>query len=144
VIRVEVEIAAPPAAVWADVARIASHVEWMSDAEKITFTSTAIGGIGTTFECDTRIGPVRLTDRMEITEWVPERVMGVRHVGLVRGEGRFTLDPTGRDRTLFAWTESLTFPWFLGGPIGAMPGRAILRAVWRRNLGLLAARFESG
>ena len=30
--------------------------------------STAVSG--TTFDCDTKIGPFALTDRMEITEWV--------------------------------------------------------------------------
>ena len=54
---------------------------------------------------------------MEITEWEPERAMGVRHDGLVTGTGRFTLEPLddGR-RTRFTWEEELTFPWWLGGP----------------------------
>jgi Polyketide cyclase / dehydrase and lipid transport len=142
VIRVDIEIAASPLAVWADVARIASHVEWMTDAESITFTSPTTAGIGTTFDCATKIGPLRLTDRMEITDWVPEQTMGVRHVGLVRGEGRFTLTPVGHEHTLFAWTENLTFVWWMGGGIGAFVGRPILRAVWRRNLRRLAARFD--
>ena len=141
VIRVDVEVAASPAVVWADVARIDSHVEWMVDAVAITFTSTTTEGIGTTFDCATKIGPVRLTDRMEITEWIAEQVIGVHHEGLVRGEGRFTLTPVGADHTLFTWTETLTFPWWMGGRIGAAISRPILRAVWRRNLRELAARF---
>ena len=43
-------------------------------------------GVGTTFDCDTKIGPFRLTDRMEITEWVPNAAMGVSHVGTVTAE----------------------------------------------------------
>lgn len=141
-IRVSTEIDAPPSVVWADVRRLGSHVEWMHDAERITFTSASQEGVGTTFDCATKIGPIRLTDRMEITEWIPEVAMGVRHVGLVTGTGRFSLTPIDGDRTRFVWEERLTFPWWLGGPLGAMVGGPILKAVWRRNLRLLQARFR--
>jgi hypothetical protein len=140
-IRVETEIAAPPTTVWADVRHIGSHVEWMHDAETITFTSATDEGVGTTFDCATKVGPVRLVDRMEITEWVPETRMGVRHVGLVTGSGHFTLAPIGDDRTRFSWEETLTFPWWMGGPIGGFLGAPILKAIWRRNLKNLVARF---
>ena len=60
-IRVEIQIPASPEAVWADVRDIGSHVEWMHDAEAITFTSPIEAGVGTTFDCATRIGPIRLT-----------------------------------------------------------------------------------
>ena len=42
-------------------------------------------GVGTRFECDTKIGPITLTDVMEITEWKPGKAMGVRHTGLITG-----------------------------------------------------------
>jgi hypothetical protein len=73
---------------------------------------------------------------MEITEWVPGEVMGVRHTGIVTGSGRFTLTPIdlGR-RTRFTWQESLTFPWWMGGPLGAfVGGKVVLRSIWKRNL----------
>ena len=81
----------PPSVVWRSVEDIASHVEWMADAEAIRFTSASTRGVGTTFDCDTKIGPFRLTDRMEITEWIPNAAMGVSHVGTVTGAGRFLL-----------------------------------------------------
>lgn len=140
-IRVETELAAGIEEVWEDIRDIASHVEWMHDAETIVFTSTQQQGVGTTFDCLTRVGPIRLTDRMEITEWVDGVAIGVRHVGLVTGEGRFTLTPTGHNATRFVWAETLHFPWWLGGPIGAWLGRPILRWIWRRNLQLLQTRF---
>ena len=87
---------ASPDAVWADVADIGSHVEWMADATAIRFLSAQTSGVGTTFECDTKVGPFKLTDVMEITEWAPGKVMGVRHTGLVTGTGRFTLKKATR------------------------------------------------
>lgn len=142
-ILVETLIDAPPAEVWADVRHIARHVEWMHDAESIVFTSDTTEGVGTTFDCATRVGPLRLTDRMEITEWEPDAVMGVRHVGVVEGTGRFTLTPVaGGARTRFAWEEDLRFPWWMGGPLGALVGGQVLRLIWRRNLKLLASRFD--
>jgi hypothetical protein len=79
---------------------------------------------------------------MEITEWDAERAMGVRHVGLVTGVGRFTLESAGDGRTHFVWEETLTFPWWMGGPLGGIVGGWILTRVWRRNLRALAARFS--
>jgi hypothetical protein len=146
-ITVSTVIDASPDEVWAAVEDIGSHVEWMADAEAIRFTSDRTSGVGTIFECDTQVGPLRLTDLMEITRWEPGRAMGVRHVGLVTGDGVFTLSPAGRRfrrrrATRFEWTEQLTFPWWMGGPVGAVAGGVVLRAVWRGNLRRLKARVE--
>lgn len=137
-------IPAPPSEVWADVRELGSHVEWMADAEAIRFTSRTRSGVGTTFECDTRVGPFSLVDRMEVTEWHEGRVIGVRHTGLVTGVGRFTLRRSRlrRRSTRFTWEEELTFPWWMGGPFGAVAGGAVLRLVWRHNLHRLRARFR--
>jgi hypothetical protein len=133
---------APPAVVWEDISRIGTHVEWMHDAVAIRFTGDQRLGVGVAFDCDTKVGPLRLTDRMQITEWSEAEAMGVRHSGVVTGEGRFTLEAVGAARTRFTWRETLRFPWWLGGPIGAFVGGSILRLVWRRNLANLADRFE--
>src|SRR5690606_110090 len=89
--RASVTIPAPPDKVWRDVERLETHVEWMADAESIEITSERRQGLGTTFECVTKVGPIRLTDRMEVVEWTPGRAIGVRHDGIVSGTGRFTL-----------------------------------------------------
>ena len=140
-ITVSVEIDASPAMVWLIVEPVENHIEWMHDAVAIRFTGGQTRGVGTEFLCDTKVGPIKLVDRMEITEWVPGEVMGVRHTGLVTGSGRFTLEPLGAApdqparRTRFVWQETLTFPWWLGGPIGAfIGGKLVLRAIWQRNL----------
>ncbi len=145
-IAVFVEIDATPDIVWSVVEPIEHHVDWMADAEAIRFSTDQRRGVGTTFVCDTKVGPFRLADHMEITKWEPGLVMGVRHHGIVTGEGQFTLTPIDLDRrTRFEWTEVLHFPWYLGGPIGEMlGGRVVLRAIWRRNLRRLRTLVEGG
>lgn len=142
-VEVAIRIDAPPEEVWEEVRHIDRHVRWMADAESIAFTSPSRSGVGTTFDCLTKVGPVRLTDRMEITEWREGRTIGVRHVGVVTGTGRFTLEPFGRDRTRFTWSEHLRYPWWLGGPVGGVVGDRIMGLVWRRNLGRLKDLVES-
>jgi uncharacterized protein YndB with AHSA1/START domain len=133
-IKVSIVIDAPPARVWDDVRSLASHVEWMADAEAIRFTSESRSGVGTTFLCDTKVGPFRLVDAMEVTEWIEGEVIGVRHVGLVTGVGRFRLEPTGffGRRTRFTWDEEIGVP---------APAGWVLRVIWWRNLRRLRKRF---
>ncbi|MDP9463318.1 MAG: SRPBCC family protein [Actinomycetota bacterium] len=144
-LSVAIDISAPPDQVWKVVEPVEDHVEWMHDAVAIRFQTDQHRGAGTEFLCDTKVGPIKLVDRMEITEWVPDSAMGVRHTGLVTGTGRFTLTPIdlGR-RTRFSWDESLIFPWWLGGPIGAsIGGRLVLRSIWKRNLRTLKRIVEA-
>ncbi|MDA0286222.1 MAG: SRPBCC family protein [Actinobacteria bacterium] len=140
-IKVSIEIEATPEKVWQIVEPIERHVDWMHDAVAIRFTSDQKRGVGTAFLCDTKVGPIRLTDKMEITQWVPGQAMGVKHIGIVTGSGVFTLEPLNNGaRTLFKWEEELVFPWFLGGPLGAfIGGKIVLRQIWKRNLRGLAA-----
>jgi hypothetical protein len=141
-VKVGITIDAPPAAVWQVIEPIERHVDWMVDAATITFTSPQTRGIGTTFDCLTRFGPLRLNDKMAVTEWAPERVMGIEHGGLVTGRGRFTLRRRGGNRTRFTWTERLDWPWYFGGAVTGLVARPVLKSVWRRNLRRLKAIVE--
>jgi Polyketide cyclase / dehydrase and lipid transport len=109
-ISVATELDATPAAVWDVVEPVERHVDWMADAVAIHFETDQTRGVGTRFLCDTKVGPVTLQDRMEITVWEPGARMGVRHTGIVTGSGVFELEPIdlGR-RTRFTWTEELRF-----------------------------------
>jgi hypothetical protein len=152
-VTVSIDLDATPAEVWALVEPVERHVDWMADAVSIRFETDQTRGVGTSFLCDTKVGPIRLTDRMEITEWVPADDagaigrMGVRHTGIVTGTGVFTIEPitgpgepiagTGSNptRTRFTWSEQLDFPWYLGGRLGEIVGgRLVLGPIWRRNL----------
>jgi hypothetical protein len=143
-IYVSTVIDAPVETVWATVEPVERHVDWMADAVAITFDTELHRGVGTRFVCETRIGPIRLMDRMEITSWREGREMGVRHQGLVTGTGAFTLVPAADGGTLFAWAEDLTFPWWLGGRLGELVGgQLVLRTIWKRNLRTLKRLVES-
>ena len=140
-IRVAVVIDAPVRRVWNDLRNIGSHVEWMEEAVAIHFEGAQRQGVGTAFVCETRVGPLRTADRMEIVEWRPRHRIGVRHTGVVTGTGRFTLRRAGPGRTRFTWDERLSVPWRLGGPLGALVAAPFLRRVWRTNLSRFARRF---
>jgi len=142
-IRISTVIDATPDHVWDYVKDISSHVEWMADAESISFHNDQTSGVGTTFACVTKVGPIRLTDEMSITQWSDEQAMGVAHTGLVTGEGLFTLTAAGPGRTEFRWEEELQFPVWMGGPLRNPVGDRILQLIWRRNLKRLKATIES-
>jgi uncharacterized protein YndB with AHSA1/START domain len=151
-LHVSIEIDAPPSRVWEVVEPVEHHVDWMHDAVAIRFETEQRRGVGTRFLCDTKVGPLKLVDKMEITEWTPPTAdqpigaMGVRHSGVVTGTGRFTITPIDLDRrTRFSWDETLTFPWYLGGRLGEwIGGRLVLAAIWRRNLRNLRRIVETG
>lgn len=142
-VAVSVLIRAPLADVWHALADLESHTAWMADARAIAFPGGRRSGPGTVMEVDTRIGPFRLEDRLEVTEWEEPRRIAVEHLGPVGGTGRFDLAPlAGAIR--FTWTEHLRFPWWLGGVVTALLARPVLTIVWRRNLGRFKAMMERG
>ena len=143
-IRVSIDINATPRQVWEIVEPVERHIDWMADAVAIRFQTEQTRGVGTSFFCDTKVGPIKLVDVMTITAWEPEKVMGVKHTGVVTGTGEFTLEPIGSTGTRFTWTESLDFPWWLGGPLGAfVGGQIVMKAIWRRNLRKLKQLVEN-
>ncbi len=146
-IHIAVMIDADPDAVWRAVERIESHVDWMADAETITFRSEAHSGVGAEFDCLTKIGPLHTTDRFVVTRWDPGVAMGIEHRGAVTGTGEFTLAPVDGPvgagaRTQFTWEETLRFPWWLGGPVGEVVGKPVLERIWKGNLRRLKTKVE--
>ena len=146
-IRVSTVIDADISEVWDDLRRIARHVEWMKDAVSIDFCDGPGGdpvreGVGVRFSCRTKVGPIVLNDRMEVTEWTDGRLIGIRHQGLVTGEGQLRLTPLDQARTEVVWEERLVFPARMGGPVGAWLARPVLRRIWTANLTRLSARFR--
>ena len=59
-IKVSRTIAASVERVWAVVEPVERHIDWMADAESITFVGDQQRGVGTKFLCLTKVGPIRL------------------------------------------------------------------------------------
>ena len=132
-INIQHHYSVPVERLWSELEQIDRHVLWMADAVKITFTSPQERGLGTTFTCLTKVGPLSLTDVMTITAWEAQRSMGVRHSDIVTGEGHFTLQAAENGSTL-TWAETLAFPWWMAGKIGEFLAKPILTALWKGNL----------
>jgi hypothetical protein len=115
----------------------------MADAHSIEFPGGTHRGVGTRMEVETRFGPLRTTDLMEVTAWEPGRRIVVDHRGLFTGRGEFLLEPDDAGSTRFTWTEHIEFPWYFGGRAGALLARPIFRRVWSRNLNRLRNRFTT-
>lgn len=133
VITTSIEIDAPRDVVWAKLADLGSHAEWMTDARSIEFEGEPRSGAGTRMKVHTRVGPLRTNDYLEVTDWEPGRRIGVRHGGLVTGVGHFTLDAMAGG-TRVTWRERLSFPLWLGGYLTSLVAAPFLARVWRRNL----------
>jgi hypothetical protein len=140
-IRVERALTQGPSVVWEELRHIERHVNWMVDATSIVFESPQHEGVGTSFRCTTKVGPFTLLDAMTITTWVEKSTMGVDHRGIVKGRGVFLLSPRGNG-TLLTWREELLFPWWMGGPLGALVAAPILRSLWRKNLEAFATALD--
>jgi hypothetical protein len=136
-----VMVDAPLARVWEALADLESHPRWMADAVAIEFLGPQRAGVGTVMLVETRIGPLQLVDRLEVTAWEEARSISVDHRGLIRGAGRFDLAPLAGG-VRFTWAEDLVFPWWMGGPIAMLLVRPVLAMIWRRNLRRFKARLE--
>jgi hypothetical protein len=140
--NLDIEINADRERIWHELSDIAHHVDWMDDAKAIRFIGDQIRGVGTTFECKTRIAFITNTDVLRVTDWVEGHSLTIEHVGSVTGSGRIEVTDAG-DRCAVSWYEQLTFPWFLGGVIGEQIARYFFTRVWKRDLTQLKTKCEA-
>ncbi len=141
-IRGSVAIAASVPQCWDHLADLGSHVDWMADAESIRFTSESTRGVGTTFECVTKVGPLKTVDKMTVVDWIEGTCVAVQHTGVVIGTGRFDLQPSPNGCEI-VWTEELQFPWYLGGVVTTWVARPVLKRIWMGNLHRFARLCEA-
>ena len=109
-IETSIIINKPLDTVWQEVKVMENHVNWMEDAVKIDILSENNSGIDTKMNVLTKVGPIKLTDIITVTEWKEKESIGVIHEGIVTGEGIFYLTSLNESQTEFKWEETLKFP----------------------------------
>lgn len=114
----------------------------MKDARSMVFLTDQRTGIGTRMEVETRVGPLRTLDQMEVVGWEEGRSIEVAHTGMVTGRGTLAIETLG-NKTTVTWEESLTFPWWLGNGLTAWLARPVLARLWKGNLKRLAELVSS-
>jgi hypothetical protein len=102
----------------------AAFTAWDRQGEWIPFTKVRVtegdGGVGSTIEAVTTIGPAVLTDVMRVETLDPPYQVKVVHTGkILRGPGVVRCTAMGPERTQVVWHE-----WF------QMPGGSAGRLVW--------------
>jgi len=145
-ITVSVDVDAPVETVWREVTDWEAQGEWMMGT---TVRVTQGDGVspGTRVAAFTGVGPLGVTDTMELVGWDPPHRATVRHVGrVVRGSGVFTVverrGTDGHEGSTFTMSEQLDLPL---GPLGAL-GWPLVKPVFawglRSSLDVLARRCE--
>lgn len=140
-ISISHQVPTSAARAWEKLSDLSSHDTWMRDAESIEFLTEQRSGVGTRMRVPTKVGPFRTTDILEVVEWVEGQSIAVSHQGFVGGAGRFTLSG-GDAQTTVTWTESLSFPWWVGGAITAWLARPVLKLFWAGNLKRFASQLQ--
>jgi hypothetical protein len=94
-------------------------------ATPVGAAATTPSGAGTRLRAATGIGPLRIVDTMEITDWDPPTRCVTRHIGRVlRGEGIFEIRALSTDRCRLTWTEEVQLPRLLDhAPVGFLARR---------------------
>lgn len=148
-LTVPVDVQAPAEDLWRTVTDWPGQGEWMLGT-RVEVRSSGDGRyLGAALSAVTGIGPVGVTDTMEIVEWDPPRRCVVRHTGrVVRGEGVFEVVALGPERSRFLWSELLDLPLGAVGRAGWPLVRPAMRAgvehSLRRMARLCEARYRAG
>lgn len=117
-INAEIDVDAPPDAVFA------AATDWDRQGEWMLGTTVRVRrgdghSVGSELEAVTGIAGIGVADRMQITVWDAPSRCEMRHLGkVVRGIGIFTVRPRGRDAATFEWIEQLELPLGMLGRVG--------------------------
>jgi len=143
-VSVDVQIDAPPHAVWAAVVDWDRQSEWMLGTTVRATTGGGVG-VGAGIEAFTGVGPLGFADTMVITEWEPPSRCTVQHTGrVVRGTGAFEVFALPSSRSRFVWSEQLRLPLGRLGRAGWPVAKPLLVAGVRASLTRLARAVEAG
>ena len=134
-IEVTTHVEASPERVWEVLTDWERQAEWMADVRHIAVASEHREGTGVTLRANTDILGFVVRDELQVTQWEPPSVLGVRHLGrLISGVAAFELTPTPSG-TRLVWWEEAAVP--LGGAGDAVAQLILvpwIRRVFRRSV----------
>lgn len=145
-LTVPVDVGVPAEVLWQTVSDLPGQSGWMLGT-RVEVTGGDGRSVGSTLRAVTGVGPLAVTDPMEITEWTeppegPRRIV-VTHTGhVVQGDGVFAVVELGPRRSRFLWSELLDVPLGALGRAGWPLVRPVLRAGVARSLQTMARRTE--
>jgi uncharacterized membrane protein len=107
-----IEIKAPPETVFAYLADVESHTEWVKWTKEAEITSLEKAGIGSTSTMKMQVGPRKETVEAIVTEFKPNEFVTWRHTRGMEMTDRLAVVPF-QDGTKVAWSVDYTPP--MGG-----------------------------
>lgn len=142
-IKIEVSrlIGAKPEEVWPHLVDWEDLYRWMKEASNIRVVTPQREGVGVVCEAHIRIGFIRTVDRIRVSRWEPPLVLGLEHLGWVKGGGLMEL-VSQNGQTLVEWTETFVPPWGWLGAIGMRVWKPLMRRIFVRDLRLLQIIVE--
>jgi uncharacterized membrane protein len=115
--------------VMAPAARVfAAFVDWKAQGRWIPFTTVEVtdgdGGVGSTIEAVTAVGPAAIRDTMLVEELDPPYLVRVLHTGkILKGPGIMRFTAMDGERTQMVWHEWFQLP-------SGIAGKAVWPLLW--------------
>lgn len=133
----------PPDVVWDLITDWEHQDDWMLEASDFVVVSEQRDGVGVEAEASITIGGITTRDRVRVSRWEVEKVLGIQHLGWISGEGEIFLTPVA-DATHLFWRETLYPPLGVLGAVGLTLFKPLMSRIFRRDLrvlqGLVRAR----
>lgn len=142
-VSVDTHVEAPPRQVWQVLIEWETQPEWMVDARAVEVVGERREGVGTRLRCPTDLAcGLVITDVLEVVEWRPPHLLGVRHTGaMIRGVAAFELRATPHG-THLRWWEAIDPPLGPLGWVGGLVAAPLVRRMFRASLGRLKRLVE--
>lgn len=101
----------PPEVVWTLITDWEHQGDWMLEASDFVVTSEAREGVGVEAEATVRIAGIRTRDPIRVIAWEPPRLLGIQHLGWVKGVGEVKLTALPGGRTEASGPRRFALPW---------------------------------